>query len=322
MFLRDINPTINGEKTMNKQNFGTILALMTAVISGIAIPLNKVFVVGIDATVFTAARALIIGLVFLLIAGFQSGFDFSRFKKAGWKHLIFIGVVGGGLAFLMYFSGLQLTTTGRAAFLHKTLPVFAGIFAAAFLKERIPRRHWYALLMMLIGAFMIYFSRIPLSAMWSNPGLGDALVIGATVLWAAENTVARKVMKEGESNLIVSFSRMFIGSLLLFGIIGLTGKIDVLLSLNGVQVANLFISTAMLFVYVFFWYWSIKHVEISKATALLLLAPVISLAMGVWWFNEPFPIAQMIGSILILFGAWWVIQINSKKRIERELTGI
>jgi drug/metabolite transporter (DMT)-like permease len=295
-------------------------------ISGFAIPLNKIFVVGIEPTVFTAVRALIIGLVFVMIAGFQHGFDCRKIKQlrkqVPWKSMIGIGVLGGGLAFLMFFTGLPMTTAGRAAFLHKTLPVWAGIFGAYFLKERIPRKHWYALVIMLVGAFLIYFARIPPSAWWSNPGLGDLLVIGATMLWAAENTIARKVMREGQSNIVVSFSRMFIGSLLLFGIIGITGKIDVLLSLSGDQVANLFLSTAILFGYVFFWYWSLKHIDLSKASALLLLAPVVSLVLGIWWFGEPFPLAQMIGSVLILIGAWFVIQMKgSKKSAQRTVIG-
>jgi drug/metabolite transporter (DMT)-like permease len=308
---------------MSKEGLGTILALITAIISGFAIPINKIFVVGIEPTVFTAVRALIIGLVFVLIMGFQSGFDCRKVKalKRGiaWKYLVGIGVLGGGLAFLMFFTGLPMTTAGRAAFLHKTLPVWAGIFAAYFLKERIPKKHWYALVIMLIGTFLIYIARIPLSAMWSNPGVGDALILGATILWAAENTMARKVMREGESNLVVSFSRMFIGALLLFGIIGVTGKVGVLMALTGTQVANLFISTAILFGYVFFWYWSLKHINVSKATAILLLAPVVSLAVGIWWFNEPFPFLQMIGSVLILIGAWFVIRIRGSGKATQRL---
>jgi len=232
-------------------------------------------------------------------------------------------VIGGGLAFLMFFTGLSTTTGGRAAFLHKTLPVFAGIFAAVFLKERIPRKHWYALVVMLIGAFLIYFASIPPSAWWSNPGLGDLLVIGATILWAAENTIARKVMKDGESNFVVSFSRMFIGAVMLFAVIVLLGKADVLLALTGQQVANMFISTGMLFGYVFFWYWSIRHIDLSRATAILLLAPVVSLAVGIWWFAEPFPFMQMVGSVLILIGAWFVINMKgSRKGSQRAVSDI
>jgi len=296
---------------MKKETVGTILALITAVISGFAIPVNKIFVVGMDPAVFTAVRALIIGLVFLMIAGFQSGFNFRKFKKVPSRHLLAIGVIGGGLAFLMYFTGLQLTTAGRAAFLHKTLPIYAGILGAIFLKERIPKKHWYALVVMLAGLFMIHFTRIPLSAWWANPGLGDVLVIGATILWAVENTIARKVMREGETNFVVSFSRMFIGAIVLFCAVFLMGKADVLLSLSGQQVANLFISTGVLFGYVFFWYWSIRHINVSKATALLLVGPVISTLLGAWWLSEPVPFTQALGSVLILAGAVTVSRMKS-----------
>lgn len=303
---------------MKKESFGILLALVAAVISGFAIPANKLFVVSMDPAVFTALRALIIGLVFLLLAGFQSGFDFKRFKGASWKQLAAIGVIGGGIAFLLYFTGLGLTTAGRAAFLHKTLPLFAGIFAAVFLKERLPRRHWYALLAMLIGAFMVYFAAIPPGAWWANPGLGDLLVVGAAILWAVESTIARKVMKDGGSNLMVSFARMFIGAIVLFAAVFLLGRTDALLAISAAQALNIFASTAILFGYVFFWYWSLKHIGLGKASALLLVAPVISLLVGVWWFGEPVPLMEAAGCALILAGAWVVARAKGVHGMEHE----
>jgi drug/metabolite transporter (DMT)-like permease len=82
----------------------------------------------------------------------------------------------------------------------------------------------------------------------------------------------------------------------------------------------MFVSTAFLFGYVFFWYWSIKNIALSKASALLLIAPVISLLAGMWWFAEPLPWMQAIGSILILIGAGVVVRLKSSgQRLE---TGI
>ena len=63
---------------MNKEVLGTFLALLTAIVSGIAIPANKVFVVGLDASVFTAVRAIVIGVIFLLLS-------FWTWKKYGTK---------------------------------------------------------------------------------------------------------------------------------------------------------------------------------------------------------------------------------------------
>ncbi len=296
---------------MKKETLGTILAVLTAVISGIAIPLNKVFVVNLEPAVFTALRAFIIGLIFLAFAGWHSRKSKSAFKKVPWKYLILIGVIGGGLAFLLYFSGLSLTTSSRAAFLHKTLPIYTTVLAFIFLKERVSRVQSLGLLAMLIGAFFVVSSDISPAEFWTNPQLGDMLVLGATMLWGVENVLARFALIKDESNLVVSFARMFIGSLFLFAAVLALGKTGALLSLTPAQLGNVLVSTGVLFAYVFCYYWSLKLINVSKASALLLLAPVITLLIGIYVFGEPFPLLQRIGSVLILVGAFVVAKERS-----------
>jgi len=295
---------------MRKETAGTILALFTAFISGLAIPANKLFVVDLDPTVFTAVRALIIGIVFYALASFQS--KRKKFKKVPWKYLLAIAVIGGSFAFLLFFSGLKLTTGGRAAFFHKTLPFYITIFAFLFLKEKVSQKQALALVLMLIGCTLIYFTKISPSAFWSDPSLGDLLVVGATVLWAVESTIARKAMIKGGSNFVVSFARMFIGGIILFAIVILQDKMGLLLALTTQQIINLTISIAILFGYVLGWYWSIKLINVSKASTLLLLAPVISLILGIIIFSEPVPNLQLLGSALILIGAYIAVKVRSE----------
>ena len=295
---------------MKKETVGTILALSTAFISGLAIPANKLFVVNLDPTVFTAVRALVIGIVFFIFASFQS--KRKKFKKVPWGYLFAIAIIGGSFAFLMFFSGLKLTTVGRAAFYHKTLPFYITIFAFLFLKEKISQKQVLALIAMLIGCTLIYSTEISPSKLWLDSSLGDLLVVGATVLWAIENTIAKKAMIKGESNFVVSFARMFIGGIILFAIIMLQDKMSLLLALTTQQILNLTVSIAILFGYVLGWYWSIKLINVSKASTLLLLAPVISLILGIIIFNEPVPNLQLLGSALILIGAYVVINVKSE----------
>ena len=288
---------------MKKEVLGTLLALMAAVVSGFAIPANKIFVAGIDPTVFTALRALFIGLIFLLLAGYQNNFKFKKLNKVSWKWLVAIGIIGGGLGFLFFFQGLALTTSGRGAFLHKTLPIFVTVFAFFFLRERITKKQNLALMVMLIGTVFLLSATITPGALWVNPALGDALIMIGVICWAIENTIAKKAMIKEESNLVVSFSRMFFGGAFLFGVVLLLGKIDVLFVLTQQQIASIFISTGFLFAYILFWYAAIKYINISKAVLFLLLAPVISAWLGVIWFGEPVPPLQIAGSVLILAGA-------------------
>ena len=295
----------------NKELLGTMLAVFAAVISGIAIPINKIFVVDIDPSVFTAIRAVMVGLVFLLISFATHGVSRKHLKQ-DWKYLAIIAVIGGALAFLLFFNGLKLTTAGRAAFLHKTLPIYAAIFAFIFLKEKITRKQLYAFALMFIGLLVIVASQIKPADLWMNPQLGDALVIGATVLWALENVVARKVMKDGSGNFIVSFARMFFGGLILFGAALLTNKMGILFSLTAQQWNNIFVSVAVLFGYVLFWYWSLRHINVSKASILLLISPVVSLVVGNVWLKEPLPAVQLMGCMLILVGAYFVAGLKSE----------
>lgn len=295
----------------NKELFGTMLAIFAAVISGIAIPINKVFVVDIDPAIFTAVRAVIIGLVFLLISFATHGMN-KKLLKHDWRYLALIAVIGGAIAFLLFFTGLKFTTAGRAAFLQKTLPIYAAVFAFIFLKEKITRKQVYALALMLIGMVVIFSAQIKPAELWADPQLGDMLILGATVLWALENVFARKVMIKGSTNFIVSFARMFFGGLILFGAAVLTGKFSILFSLTLQQWNNIFISVIVLFGYVLFWYWSLRHINVSKASILLLIAPVVSVIVGNVWLREPLPAAQLLGSALILIGAYFVAGMKSE----------
>jgi drug/metabolite transporter (DMT)-like permease len=302
---------------MKKETLGTLLAIITAVFSGIAIPANKVFVVNMDPAVFTAVRSVIIGIIFLVLSLWFNKNNVKGKKKrfaASWKYLAAIAVIGGAVAFLFYFTGLKLTTAGHAAFLHKTLPLYVAVLAFIFLKERITKKYLAAMLLMVIGTIAIYSTSINPAELWLNPQFGDMLVISATFLWAIENVIARKAMVSGETNFVVSFARMFFGGLILFGVVLLTGKTGALLSLTAQQTINIGISTILLFAYVFFYYWSLRLINVSKAAVMLLLAPVVSLVLGIVFLHEPAPLTQLAGSAVILIGVYLIAGLKSEQK--------
>ncbi|MFH1289999.1 MAG: DMT family transporter [Nanoarchaeota archaeon] len=297
---------------MNKEAIGTLLAFGTAIISGFAIFANKFFIIGLDPTVFTALRAIIIGLVFLVLSLVFNSWGKKESKKIHWGYLLLIGFIGGGLAFLLFFSGLKITTGGRAAFLHKTLPLYVLVLAFVFLKEKITKKQVWAMLLMLVGiAVMTSFSIAP-SEFWLNPQMGDALVLAATVLWAVENVLARKAMIKGEHNFVVSFARMFFGAVFLFGVALLSGKIGLIVTLTGMQWFYIILSTIILFGYILTYYWSIRYINVSKAATTLLLSPVITLVLGWVFLGEPMPALQLAGSALILVGAYLIATVKSE----------
>ncbi len=296
---------------MQKETVGVALAVAAALVSGVAIPANKVFVTGLDPLVFTAVRALLIGVVFLALS-LRFGRGTVRIRGS-WKALAAIAVIGGAAAFFLFFSGLALTTAGRAAFLQKTLPLFVAALAFVFLKERLSRLQAGALLLMLLGLAGITFATISPAEFWTNPQLGDLLVIGATVLWAIETVISRKAMVNGVTNFVVVFARMFFGGAILFGGVLLTKSLGTLLALTAAQLASIAISTGLLFLYVLFFYGALQRIPAARAAILLLIAPVVSLAIGIGALGEPAPLLQLAGSAAILAGAFLVARARPEQ---------
>ena len=92
------------------------------------------------------------------------------------------------------------------------------------------------------------------------------------------------------------------------------GKFDLLLALTGQQLLYIGISGVLLFGYVLTWYWGLKYINLSKAATILLLAPVISLMLGYAWLGESVYFLQIVGSVLILGGAFVMARSKSEKR--------
>ncbi|NIO44016.1 MAG: EamA family transporter [Candidatus Aenigmarchaeota archaeon] len=289
---------------MNKENIGTLFAIITAIVSGFAFVANKFFLMSLDPTLFTSLRTFFVGIGFFLISFYKNKLSFKNFNKVSWKILLLIGFVAG-FAFLTFFNGLKLTTAGRAAFLHKLLPLFITILAFAFLKEKIKRIQVYAMIVMIIGAYLISYSAITFEI-----AIGDFLVIIATVLFAIENIISKYAMIKKESNFVVSFCRMFFASIVLFSIVLIIGSFNQLLLITSEQILYIGISVSILFLYVFFWYYSISLIKVSKASTLLLLSPPISLFLSFLFLEEIILPLQIIGSLLILVGAFIVSKIS------------
>jgi drug/metabolite transporter (DMT)-like permease len=297
---------------MKNEAKGILLALAAAVVSGISIPANKFFIVSLDPSVFTAVRSVIIGFGFLIIAEYQARSQHRRFRKAPWSYLLGIAAIGGSAAFLLYFTGLQLTTAGRAALLyHSILTASTVILAFVFLGERLGKRMSIALVVMLAGTVLLYMSQIPASQLWPDPSLGDLLIMAASVFWGIEYVISKKAMSMGETNFVVTFARMFFGGIMLFGVVIVMGDTGALLSLSAQQWTNILASTALLFADVLFWYWSIRYINVSKAAILLLVAPIVSLLGSIFMLGEPAPPIQIAGSAIILLGSYFVIGVRN-----------
>lgn len=278
---------------MDERKRGFLLVLCTAVISGFSVFINSFAIAKFDPFVFTALRNGAIGLSvlsFIYLTGRAS--ELGRVPRREWLKLAVWGAFDGGVAFMLYFYGLKLTTAANAALLHKTIFVFASAMAAVFLKERLSRIQIGATLLLLFGAFLLS------GLSYSEVGVGEGVILAAVLLWSAGNVIAKKLL-EKISSMDVIFARMFFGSLFIFAFLALRGGMPELSSLTPNHYIWLVISSLLLIGYQLTYFNGLALLKVSEATSVLVLGSVITSLLSILVMQLPSP-AELLGMIAVV----------------------
>ena len=159
---------------------GLLLAVATATISGVSVFLNATAVKHVpDAAVFTTLKNVVaVALLMVLALLVVHPSEVRRGRSPDRARLAVIGVLGGGVAFLLFFSGLAMASAPSAAFIHKTMFIWVALMAGPLLGERLGWAPLAALGVLLVGQILIL---PPLGVTW---GFGETFIAAATLLWA------------------------------------------------------------------------------------------------------------------------------------------
>ena len=126
-------------------------------ISGFSVYLNAQAVRAFgDPLLYTTIKNLIaaVGLLALvsLMAARLPAERLTRPRGAGAiVGLGFVGIIGGGIAFALFFAGLAQTAAASAGFIQKSLVIWVAILAVALLRERFSRWHVLAIALLVAG---------------------------------------------------------------------------------------------------------------------------------------------------------------------------
>ncbi len=304
---------------MNKTKKGLYLVLATALISGFAVFFSKFAVSAIgNSHVFTTGKNLLVGLI--LSGLILTPFILPRLKKIklnDWLKLFLIGIIGGSVPFLLFFKAVSLTSSAvNAAFIHKTLFVWVSLLAVWFLKEKIGKLQYLALGLLFLGNFAL------LGFKFISLGYPELLALLATLMWAVEFIIAKKVLQNIDSE-IVAWARMFFGSIILLGFIGYIGKLGDLLVLSVNQWLWIFLISAFLLGYVLTWYKALKYLPAVTVTSILVIASPLTTFLNNIFVTHKYSFGQVLGSLLILSAGGIIIyslkQIKNAKDPVRQL---
>jgi len=255
--------------------WGAGLALLTALVSGVAIYLNSFAVKQVpDAAVYTTLKNGVAALVLLVLLGAASRAEVRSLRPRQWGALAILGLIGGSLPFLLFFGGLAQASAPGAAFIHKTLFLWVAVLAVPLLGERLGWAQLAALGLLAVSQLIV---APPTGVRW---GTGETMIAAATLLWAVEVVVARRLLGALGSGRIGSnvaaAGRMGFGLVFLAAYLVLTGRLGGIAALDAVAWAWILVTGLLLTAYVATWYAALQRAPATIVTSVLVVGAIVT----------------------------------------------
>ncbi len=265
-----------------------------------------------NATVYTTAKNLVAAVVLLaalVVAGRRApGAGLTRPRgPAQWAGLAAVAVVGGSVPFILFFQGLARVTSADAAFIQKTLVVWVVLLAVPLLRERIGPWHVAAIAALVWGQALLGGGVAGIRL-----GSGAAMILAATLLWAVETVIARKLLAGlGLSALTVATARMAGGAVILVGYTLATTRWSALTAAGWHQWSWAVATGLILAAYVATWYAALSRAGAIDVTALLVPGAIITALLQA---GSKALAPQWPGLLLVAAGGALVLLAAGKQR--------
>lgn len=279
--------------------WGVGLAFATALISGVSVFVNASAVKLVpDAAVYTTLKNGVAAIVLLgLVLATVRPAQVRALDRRSWGTLIIIGIVGGSVPFLLFFSGLAQASAPTAAFIHKTLFIWVALLAVPFLGERLGLAQLGALGVLFAGQLLV---APPKGVAW---GTGETMIAAATLMWAVEAVVAKRLLARATTPVpspVVGAARLGFGLLVLVGYLAVTGRMSVVAGLTGAQWGVALGTGLLLSGYVATWFAALRRAPASLVTAVLVVGAPITAALQSF-ANGAVPAPPVLGGQVLIF---------------------
>ena len=269
----------------------------------------KVAVEGMTPSTVAAAR-MALGLVVLATVLRLRG---QRLPAGAgwWRHFAFMALVGSAVPFTLLAWGEQHVSSALTSVLNASTPLFAALFVAAFLGERLRAAQVAGLLLGFVGVAVA--AGLGGSDVAASSLAGEAAAVGAAVGYGASFTYAKRHLV-GISPLVAATGQLAAGTALLLPVavvttvregFSLTPRRTLAIGLLGV------LGTGVAYVLN---YRSIAELGPTVASVVTYLVPVVAVVVGVVFLDEAFQMRLVLGGALTVAG---IALLNGRPRRRR-----
>lgn len=282
---------------------------------GVNFAVVKVALQTFDPLAFNALRFAVASLLVLGVLGWQGQLGLPERRDV--PRVIALGLVGNVVYQMCFILGLDRTRAGHAALMLALTPVLTALFSTWTGHERPGPRTWTGAAASVCGIALVTGSALGFEE-GSEVLLGDVILLGAAVVWAAYTVGAGPLVRRYGSVRPTAWT-------LWVGAVGLSAAGAPALLRQDWGAVRPAAWGGMLFSAIFaiglaylIWYRGVERIGNTRTAIFSNLTPVVALATSALWLGEtPSPLA-LLGAALTLGGVMWVRSDPRGGRKERK----
>ena len=208
-----------------------------------------------------------------------------------------------GAEFLCIFIGLQFTTASRMVVFIYISPFIVALGMPFIARaERLSKLQMAGLLLAFAGVAWAFAEGFTAPAAGPHQLLGDALGVGAGVLWGATTLAIRgSALSSASAEKTLWYQLAISGLLLVAAALAAGAPLPVRLSALAWS-AMLFQVLIVTFVSYLVWFWLIRHYPATRLASFTLLTPVFGLVLGALLLSEPITLRLVVALAAVAVG--------------------
>jgi len=235
-------------------------------------------------------------------------------RSADWILLAVTGLLSFSVNYGSVFWGEQYISSGLAALLQATIPVFGLVFAHFSLPgEKLTSAKIFGVVMGVAGVGVVFSNQLSISGPRALAG-SAAIVVGAACAAAANVLVKRYGAKLKPA--ILAAGQMVFGLVPLF-LVGLPLEGNPLrFHWTPVAIVALFYLALVGTVAAFLlYYWLVQHMDVTKTMLIALVTPVVAVILGMLVLHEQLHWRTLAGGAMIISGIGLVALRRARTRV-------
>ena len=251
-------------------------------------------------------RISIAGVVLLVYAlATRADLQFAKL----WRQYLFIGMINSALPFALFAFAMKTLPAGYGAILNALSPLFAALFAAWMLNERLTAPRLFGMVLGLTGiGIIINLGPIALN---TQTLMAIAACIAATSLYGFIIVYIKKYA-QGAPNMGITVGTLILPAILVtpVGVMFVPPVMpagNVVLSLLGLAVLCSAIAYLL-------YYRLIRDIGPTRAISATFLIPIFGATWGAIFFGETLNGGAFVGGVIVLIGVALVLGVLPFRR--------